>query len=170
MRTVAAPDLVEQRSKLIFGRPAATVEAKVKRIGIPKALMTHSLYPLYSTFFSGLDMEVVLSDVDPRGELKSNAGFCFPAQIAHGAVLDLVQRGVGLIFLPHVMRMLRRAAWKESYLCPITQASPNTVHLICYLWYPVGKSDRRTPDGTNRCRASQWYTHYRFHQFGRFDK
>jgi predicted nucleotide-binding protein (sugar kinase/HSP70/actin superfamily) len=69
-------------------------------------------------------MEVVLSDIDPRGDLKSNAGFCFPAQIAHGAVLDLVQRGVELIFLPHVMRMPRHAAGKESYLCPITQASP----------------------------------------------
>jgi predicted nucleotide-binding protein (sugar kinase/HSP70/actin superfamily) len=69
-------------------------------------------------------MDVVLSEIDPRGELKSNAGFCFPAQIAHGAVLDLVQRGVDLIFLPHVMRMPRRAAWNESYLCPITQASP----------------------------------------------
>ena len=120
----AAPDLVEQRSKLIFGRPAATIEAKVKRIGIPKALTTHSLYPLYSTFFSGLGMEVVLSDIDPRGDLKSNAGFCFPAQIAHGAVLDLVQRGVELIFLPHVMRMPRREAAHDSYLCPITQASP----------------------------------------------
>ena len=123
-RIAPAPDLVEQRSKLIFGRPRKDTAAKGSRIGIPKALTTHSLYPLYSTFFSGLGMDVVLSDIDPRGELKSNAGFCFPAQIAHGAVLDLVQRGVELIFLPHVMRMPRREAWKESYLCPITQASP----------------------------------------------
>ena len=123
-RTVPAPDLVEQRSRLLFERPAAESVGKGTRIGIPKALTTHSLYPLYSTFFAGLGMEVVLSDVDPRGELKSNAGFCFPAQIAHGAVLDLVQRGIELIFLPHVMRMPQREAWKESYLCPITQASP----------------------------------------------
>jgi predicted CoA-substrate-specific enzyme activase len=123
-RTAAAPDLVEQRSKLIFGRSDGNSPGNGKRIGIPKALTTHSLYPLYSTFFSGLGMDVVLSEIDPRGELKSNAGFCFPAQIAHGAVLDLVQRGVELIFLPHVMRMPQREAWKESYLCPITQASP----------------------------------------------
>jgi predicted CoA-substrate-specific enzyme activase len=123
-RSAAAPDLVEQRSKLLFGRPTANVRKNGKRIGIPKALTAHSLYPLYSTFFTGLGMEVILSDVDPRGELKSNAGFCFPAQIAHGAVLDLVQRGVELIFLPHVMRMPQREAWNESYLCPITQASP----------------------------------------------
>ncbi|HEY7217948.1 MAG TPA: acyl-CoA dehydratase activase [Candidatus Binatia bacterium] len=123
-RTAAAPDLVEQRSKLLFDRPKGNGPVDGKQIGIPKALTTHSLYPLYSTFFAGLGMDVVLSNVDPRGELKSNAGFCFPAQIAHGAVLDLVQRGVELIFLPHVMRMPQHAAWKESYLCPITQASP----------------------------------------------
>jgi predicted CoA-substrate-specific enzyme activase len=110
-RTAAAPDLVEQRSKLMFGRPTANGNGNGRRIGIPKALTAHSLYPLYSTFFSGLGMEVILSDIDPRGELKSNAGFCFPAQIAHGAVLDLVQRGVELIFLPHVMRMPQREAW-----------------------------------------------------------
>ena len=123
-RTAAAPDLVEQRSKLLFDLPKGNSPGNGKQIGIPKALTTHSLYPLYATFFAGLGMEVVLSEVDPRGELKSNAGFCFPAQIAHGAVLNLVQRGVELIFLPHVMRMPQREAWKESYLCPITQASP----------------------------------------------
>ncbi len=123
-RTAAAPDLVEQRSKLLFRGSTEGIKTKTRRIGIPKALTAHSLYPLYSTFFSGLGMDVVLSDIDPRGELKSNAGFCFPAQIAHGAVLDLVQRGVELIFLPHVMRMPRHDAGIESYLCPITQASP----------------------------------------------
>jgi predicted CoA-substrate-specific enzyme activase len=107
-----------------FGRSTVTAAAVGTRIGIPRALTTHSLYPLYSTFLSGLGMEVVLSDVDPRGDLKSYAGFCFPAQIAHGAVLDLAERGVSLIFLPHVVRMPHPNSCKESYLCPITQAGP----------------------------------------------
>ncbi|HEX9788170.1 MAG TPA: acyl-CoA dehydratase activase-related protein, partial [Candidatus Binatia bacterium] len=123
-RKSPAADLVEQRSKLLFARATDAAPDNGSRIGIPKALTTHSLYPLYSTFFSALGMEVVLSDVDPGGELKSNAGFCFPAQIAHGAVLDLSQRGVKLIFLPHVMRMPRCNGSYDSYLCPITQASP----------------------------------------------
>lgn len=123
-RVAAASDLVEERGKLLFGVATANGAAPTKRIGIPKALTAHSLFPLYSTFFAGLGMDVVLSDIDPRGELKSNAGFCFPAQIAHGAVLDLVERGIELIFLPHVLRMPAHQAWKESYLCPITQASP----------------------------------------------
>ncbi len=123
-RIAAAPDLVEQRSQLIFNPPKIAATTNNRRIGLPKALTMHSLFPLYSTFFTGLGMEVVLSEIDPRGELKSNAGFCFPAQIAHGAVLDLVQRGVEWIFLPHLLRMPAREAWRESYLCPITQASP----------------------------------------------
>jgi predicted CoA-substrate-specific enzyme activase len=94
------------------------------RIGIPRALTTHSLYPLYSTFFSALGMEVVLSAVDPRGDLRSHSGFCLPAQIAHGAVLDLAQKDVKLVFLPQVARMAQQDSGKDSYLCPITQAGP----------------------------------------------
>jgi predicted nucleotide-binding protein (sugar kinase/HSP70/actin superfamily) len=85
-------------------------------IGIPRALTTHSLFPLYSTFFSTLGLEVVLSNVDPRGELKSYSGFCFPAQLAHGALLDLTERGIGLIFLPHIVRMPQDNACRDSYL------------------------------------------------------
>ena len=69
-------------------------------------------------------MEPVLSDVDPAGWLKAHSGFCFPIQILHGAVLDLVKRGVNRIFLPHVSRMPKGEAGRDSYLCPVTQASP----------------------------------------------
>ena len=123
-RTATAADLVEQRTELLFGGADDSPNGRGPRIGITRALTTHSLHPLYATFFSGLGMEVVLSGVDPRGDLKSNSGFCFPAQIAHGAVLDLAQRGLDLVFLPHVMRMPQPNDCRDSYLCPITQAGP----------------------------------------------
>jgi len=147
-RTAQAPDLVEQRSRMLFGSkfkvqgflpssllhppssvysPLATRHSPLTTqpsIGIPRALTTHSLFPLYSTFFTDLGLEVVLSNVDPRGELKSYSGFCFPAQIAHGALLDLAERGVGLVFLPHIVRMPQDNPCRDSYLCPVTQAGP----------------------------------------------
>ncbi len=107
-----------------FGRCGSPVVASGTPIGIPRALTTHSLFPLYSTFFAGIGMEAVLSDVDPRGDLTSYSGFCFPAQIAHGAVLDLAQKGVRLVFIPHVVRMPHPNQCRDSYLCPITQAEP----------------------------------------------
>ncbi len=116
----AAKSLLEES----LGRSTLKGVASGTLIGIPRALTTHSLFPLYSTFFSGVGMEVVLSDVDPRGDLNSYSGFCFPAQIAHGAVLDLARRGVGLVFIPHVQRMPHPNQCRESYLCPITQAGP----------------------------------------------
>jgi predicted CoA-substrate-specific enzyme activase len=128
-RVVAAPDLVGQRAELIFGMAdnhgeGPTMDRGPSRVGIPRALLTHSLYPLYSTFFSSLGLDVVLSGLDPHGELKSYSGFCFPAQTAHGAILDLAKRGVDLVFLPHVKRMPQHGLCRDSFLCPITQASP----------------------------------------------
>ena len=107
-----------------FGRPDAKPQISGTRVGIPRALTTHSLFPLYSTFFSVLGMDVVLSAVDSRGDLKSNSGFCLPAQIAHGAVFDLAQKDVLLVFLPQLARMPQNDSPKDSYLCPITQAGP----------------------------------------------
>jgi predicted CoA-substrate-specific enzyme activase len=124
-RTAAALDLVEERTNVLFGRPSGNPTKSGRRVGIPKALLTHSLHPLFSTFFSGLGIETVLSGVDPQGELKSNAGFCFPVQMAHGAVLDLARQGVNLVFLPQVKHMPQPNACGDCYLCPITQASPS---------------------------------------------
>ncbi len=117
----AAKSFIEESFNHTNATTAAVLE---KRIGIPRALTTHSLFPLYSTFFSVLGMEVVLSGVDPRGDLRSHSGFCLPAQIAHGAVLDLAHHDVHMVFLPQVARMPQRDSGKDSYLCPITQAGP----------------------------------------------
>ncbi|HXR06105.1 MAG TPA: acyl-CoA dehydratase activase, partial [Candidatus Acidoferrum sp.] len=126
-RAAGAADLVEERTNILFARPAGLPANDGMRVGLPKALLTHSLHPLFSTFFSGLGIETVLSGVDPQGELKSNAGFCFPVQIAHGAVLDLARRGVNRIFLPQVMHMPGSDGGRDCYLCPITQASPSFI-------------------------------------------
>jgi predicted CoA-substrate-specific enzyme activase len=128
-RVVAVPDMVGQRAEIIFGSAddhgeEPGMDCGRRCIGIPRALLTHSLYPLYKTFFSNLGLDVALSGLDPRGELKSYSGFCFPAQTAHGAILDLVKRGVDLVFLPHVKRMPQHGVCRDSHLCPITQASP----------------------------------------------
>jgi predicted CoA-substrate-specific enzyme activase len=123
-RKTAAPDFVEQRAELFFAQPHQSVATAGERIGIPKALTTHSLYPLYSTFLAKLGFEAVLSGVDPRGDLKAYSGFCFPVQIAHGAVMDLERQGVRTVFMPHVLRMPQPNVCRDSYLCPITQAGP----------------------------------------------
>jgi predicted CoA-substrate-specific enzyme activase len=120
----AAKSFIQESFGESLGRANITAAVGENRVGIPRALTTHSLFPLYSTFFSVLGMEVVLSGVDPRGDLRSHSGFCLPAQVAHGAVLDLAHHDVHLVFLPQVARMPQHDSGKDSYLCPITQAGP----------------------------------------------
>jgi predicted nucleotide-binding protein (sugar kinase/HSP70/actin superfamily) len=131
-RIKPARDLVQERAKCLFGTGQLSADSgrgpeqacAHPAVGLPRALTTHSLYPLYSTFFAQLGVETVLSGVDGRGDLKSYSSFCFPAQVAHGAVLDLARRGIDPIFLPHVLRMPQSNPCRDSYLCPVTQAGP----------------------------------------------
>jgi len=120
-------DLVLIRNDLLFNINSETEKREItqtEKIGIPRALLTHSLYPLFSTFFEELGYEVVLSGIDEDKELMTNASFCYPVQILHGAVLDLIKSDVSFIFLPHVHAGTPGENWVDSTLCPITQASP----------------------------------------------
>ena len=120
-------NLVDLRNDLVF---AFNDEKKSKKdktkgtIGIPRALLTHTLYPMFSTFFDELGYEVILSDIDEERELQTNAPFCFPIQILHGAVLDLIKKEVDMIFVPHMHGLPSEGKWMDATFCPVTQGSP----------------------------------------------
>lgn len=120
-------NLVDQRNELIFERKDKRKKRlkQIKgKIGIPRALLTHSLFPLFSTFFEEIGYEVILSDIDEDKENLTNASFCYPVQILHGAVYDLIKKEIPIIFLPHVHKLTKGEKWFDSTFCPITQASP----------------------------------------------
>ncbi|MCY3414634.1 MAG: hypothetical protein INQ03_23495 [Candidatus Heimdallarchaeota archaeon] len=120
--TDEARDYVSERNAIMLGVENPSNSKTI--IGIPRALTTHFLFPLYQTFLKELGFRTVLSDIDERGELYINAPFCFPTQIAHGAVLDLIEKKhVDYIFFPHIIKM-PFSLDRKSYICPITQASP----------------------------------------------
>ena len=100
------------------------------KIGIPRALLTHSLFPLFSTFFKEIGYEVILSDIEPDVELLPNAPFCYPVQILHGAVANLIKQNISLIFLPHIYRLKKGEGWFDSTFCPISQSTPYLISPI----------------------------------------
>ncbi len=125
-KTEEKEDLVAVRNDLIFGTDTDDDQIlKIKgKIGIPRALLTHTLYPLFSTFFKELGYEVILSGIDEDKDIMTNAPFCFPVQILHGAVMDLVKQDISTIFIPHILHLTKDDDWLEATFCPITQASP----------------------------------------------
>ncbi len=122
-------DYVEKRQQLQFVEYAPPADSLVARrnftVGIPRAFSTHSLYPLYSWFFHELGIKTVLStEVAHEGVVRVESAYCFPAEIAHGAVQDCLDKGVDYILLTHFRDMPSYEDDVHANTCPITQALP----------------------------------------------
>ncbi|GHV80211.1 2-hydroxyglutaryl-CoA dehydratase [Spirochaetia bacterium] len=94
-------------------------------VGIPRAFSVHTLYPLYSWFFHELGIQTFLStEVAHAGLARAESTYCFPAEIAHGAVQDCLDKGADYILLPHFRDMPSYDEKVHANFCPITQALP----------------------------------------------
>jgi predicted nucleotide-binding protein (sugar kinase/HSP70/actin superfamily) len=94
-------------------------------VGIPRAFSTHSLYPLYSWFFYELGIKTILStEVAHEGVARAESTYCFPAEIAHGAVQDCLDKGADYVLLAHFRDMPSYEEEVHANFCPITQSLP----------------------------------------------
>ncbi|MBU3914673.1 activase, partial [bacterium] len=120
---------IETRNELIFHEYAPDRESFSKKqdfiVGVPKAFSVYTLWPLYSWFFHTLGIEVRLSEeVCHEGIARTEGAYCFPAEIAHGAVQDTINSGADYIFVPHFRDMESYEEHGKSNFCPITQSLP----------------------------------------------
>jgi predicted CoA-substrate-specific enzyme activase len=127
LRHAEGRDLVAVRHELMFGRfaPRATKHPR-GRIGLPLALTTYELYPLYAQFLGGLGYEVVLSRPG-RGSRRTSAPLCYPAELVHAAVDDLLAQAVDFVFLPYMREFPAGPSDVPGYLCPVTQDMPGVI-------------------------------------------
>jgi predicted nucleotide-binding protein (sugar kinase/HSP70/actin superfamily) len=94
-------------------------------VGIPNAFAVHSLWPLFSHFFASLGVKFYLSEkMDKEGLEKLNAPFCFPGEIAHGMMEELVKKGCDYYFVPHFKDSETMQTDAHACLCPIVQGFP----------------------------------------------
>ncbi len=120
-------NLVAERHDLMFREFApAPPPTPIATVGLPAALTTHELYPFYAKLLTGLGLEVVLSRTDDL-DLRTHAPKCYPLQILHGAVRDLLDRGVAWIFLPYVGELAAEGRYDSSYLCASSVTAPAVV-------------------------------------------
>ncbi len=127
-------DYVEKRQKMLFEEFAAPVSDNGEQgtkskynftVGIPRAFSVHTLYPLYSWFFRELGIKTILStEVAHEGVARAESTYCFPAEIAHGAVQDCLDKGADYVLLPHFRDMPSYEETVHANFCPITQALP----------------------------------------------
>ncbi|MCP5102434.1 MAG: activase, partial [bacterium] len=122
-------DYVQRRDDLLFKECAPEPGSlKIRKdivVGIPRAFSVHTLYPLYSWFFHGLGVKTLLSaNVAHEGTVRVESAYCFPAEIAHGAVQDSYDHDVDFLFVPHFKTMPSYEKDVHATVCPITQGLP----------------------------------------------
>jgi predicted CoA-substrate-specific enzyme activase len=132
-RPKGIPNLFAEREKLLhrlFIEPDGTVRTSPTKIGIPRMLLFHELYPLWHAFFKHLGMEIVLSDKTNKTIIHSGietvpAETCFPAKVAHGHIENLMQKEIDYIFLPSIINMSQHnPGIEQSFACPYAQTIP----------------------------------------------
>lgn len=121
-------DYTQERTRMLFEEfaPSAdTLQARSSRVvGVPLAFSIHSLWPFYAWFFHDLGIKVKLSTrIAPEGIAKQESNYCFPAEIAHGTIQDVLDMGVDYVFLPH-FRDMPTLEEVHACTCPLTQGLP----------------------------------------------
>ncbi|MEI7644503.1 MAG: acyl-CoA dehydratase activase [Chloroflexales bacterium] len=124
------PDLFAERHRLLMGEyvaPEGRRNGRV-RVGIPQMLLFYDMFPYWRAFIESLGMDVVISDatnptIVSRSLEHSTAETCFPAKLAYGHILNLLDKDVDLVLLPSVMnRDHIPHGQRESNYCPYIPA------------------------------------------------
>lgn len=133
-RAPVIEDLVSYRDKLLEAVQQPAQEGR-KTIGIPRAMFFYDRFPFWCTYLQELGFNVTVSSpTDGRivsaGEELAIAQPCFPVQVAHGHVQQLLEQGVDYVFLPNVVDAETSFMQTQSKLCPWNQTLPFVVRAV----------------------------------------
>ncbi|MEI6500628.1 MAG: acyl-CoA dehydratase activase-related protein, partial [Armatimonadota bacterium] len=122
----------KEREKLLLGAPLPEAKVGAPRVGVPRALLFHDLYPFWKTLLTELGAQIVLSSATNKaiiheGAERSVAETCFPMKVALGHVLNLAEKKeIDYLWLPSVINMPRaQDTTSDSFVCPYVQS-------LCY--------------------------------------
>ncbi|MDR2727430.1 MAG: acyl-CoA dehydratase activase-related protein, partial [Deltaproteobacteria bacterium] len=109
------PNLYAWKNQRLFDAypPLPADQAPRGTIGIPRCLNIYENYPLWFTLFTTLGFRVELSSPSSRElffrgyRTIPSQTVCYPAKLAHGHILDLLDRKVDCIFYPCIQQELR---------------------------------------------------------------
>lgn len=128
------PDLFTERMELLLKPYKKEMPENTKTIGIPLMLNFYEFFPLWNAFFTELGFKVVKSTITNKETIKNglnniSAETCFPVKVAHGHIMDLLEKKVNFIFLPSMINSMNISKeFSNSYNCPYCQAIPYMIN------------------------------------------
>ena len=108
-------------------------------VGIPRALFTFGMFPMFNAFFRALDMNVLLSE--PTSEETIRLGqehaleeTCYPIKLILGHVAELVEKRVDYIFFPDLYTVDHAgSSSRKNFGCPYMQVAFRMVRIAMEL-------------------------------------
>jgi len=128
------PDLFAERETLLMGDWRAPGAGNGRqRVGMPRALTFHDLFPFWRAFFAALEIDIVLSpptspSVVRETQERAVTEACFPAKLVWGHVSRLLAERVDAVFLPAIVdRENPQRGQVRNQSCPFV---PAVSHLV----------------------------------------
>ena len=131
------PNLFAYKLNHVFDYESTPVEhARRGIVGIPRVLNIYENYPLWHTLFTELGFSVMLSpettrEVYEKGmESMPSESVCYPAKLAHGHVIELLNAGAKFIFYPSIVyEKTEDNSVANCFNCPIVASYPENIRL-----------------------------------------
>ena len=122
-RKPVIPDLVALRHELLGTDDTPDPPDARRTIGIPMAMYTWDMLPLWRRFFRDCGFKVAISAETNRRTVRLGldsvvAEPCFPIIVAHGHVADLVEQNVDYLWLPNLLTAAEKLPGIDSHVCP----------------------------------------------------
>ncbi len=121
------PNMYKYKNERLFKyEPLSEEKATRGTIGIPRVLNMYEDYPFWFTFLTNLGFRVIISEKSNRKtyekgiESMPSESVCYPAKLAHGHIMSLINQGIKTIFYPCVSNSRKEFEGADnSYNCPI---------------------------------------------------
>jgi len=127
-------NLAAAKAKLLFDRPLEPAEKPILSFGIPRALNMYENFPFWSAYLTACGFRVVLSSPSTMELFEQGVhdvmsdNICFPAKLAHGHIMDLINRKVDRIFYPNVVyERKEHPSSCNSFNCPVVTGYPDVI-------------------------------------------
>lgn len=117
----------KQVADFVFEGYDGTLVPGQKTVGLPRALFTYGMFPMFFPFFKSLGCNVLLSDPTSEKTIALGQEFaldemCFPVKLVTGHVAELVSRKVDYLFFPDLYTVNHPGSKsRQNYGCAYMQ-------------------------------------------------
>ncbi|WP_027183759.1 acyl-CoA dehydratase activase [Desulfovibrio inopinatus] len=116
-------DTIRQRHRFLTHMLAP--EDNRPTVGMNRSYLTHSFLPFFTAFFDHLGYRLVLPEAcDSQGVDARGSAICFPGELAHGFMANLLRQRPDILFLPHIKGIPTTAHTERACTCVLVQGEP----------------------------------------------